>query len=405
MNILSRLKSVTWISGISCLLLALLLRLGLSTVLPDFPVVSDSLDYQMIGEHLSNYGDYLEISEDKILYPPIYPLLLSAVFRLQGSIGYSWVFLIQMLCVGATAWLVFLLVHRFTKHSGLATLFAGLSLIWPYFLLYAHIVGTEPLYIFLLLASVTSFVFALDTPSTTAIVRTGVLFGLAVLTRPVALFLPLGIVLAYAFMLKIRWIPRQTYLMRLSVGTLLVSSLTLLPWIGYVRIRFDRLIPVASNLSFVAKKANSTLAYLPEHAGKNTGASTLQEVLTAKVRNVILFWDPGADGENVDILAQKLPSARFMAQMYKLGFLGLLLLGLMGAWLSRKNTESLVVGISILYVWAVHTVLFPFPRYTLPVHPFVFVYAALAFSSLLPLWPTHSWSSFRQKMKLPRSST
>lgn len=399
MPFFSRLKAIIWPSLPIFLLISSLIFLVTSRVMPVFEITSDSLDYQMTAEHILRAGSYIEISDDKLIYPPLYPVFLAFMFRLQGSIQYPWVFFLQMLCIGGTGWLTYLLVRRLTNHNPLSVITGGVMLIWPYFLLYAHMVGTEALYFFLFLASITSFVYAFPTLTWKRALFTGILFGLTILVRPVALLLPTGIFLSLGALMLLRWIPRNIPLLRFSIIVIGTSLLLLIPWIAYVGLRFHRFIPVASNLSAVSKKANSTLAYLPEYAGRNDGKAPLSQILTAKAKNVVLFWDPGADGENTNLITHRFPSAIWLIRLYRLSFLILLALATVGAYLRRKNLQTLVILSAILYVWAVHTVLFPFPRYTAPVHPLVLILVTIALihshSVCLPL----SWSSFQQRMK------
>lgn len=386
---MSRLSS-WWGSLVVFLLASLFLACILQRALPAFPVVSDSLDYQNIAQGLIDHHTYLDISNDHIIYPPGYPIFLAVLFGIQGHVGYVLVYFVQTLFVGLTAWLVFQLLNSLTKKDRVRWLGAIITLFWPYLLLYSHIVGSEALYIPLLIGSVTAAAYAIRTQSWKWTLLSGLLFGCTILTRPVALFLPIGLLIFLATMMALRYIS-QNYESLKQLGVIvLLSFVFIAPWSIAVSWSKGYVIPVASNLSFVFKKANTSLAYLPEYAKNTTNSITTKDVIRAKLRNFILFWDPGAGGENVDILAKRYPLVFAAVLVYKIGYFVLLGLALVGAWIHRKNLTNLVIVGTIGYFWAVHTVLFPFPRYTLPVIPLILV---LAVSGLTCLFP-YAFSSF-----------
>lgn len=375
---MSRLSS-WWGSLLVFLIASVFLALVLQRALPAFPVVSDSLDYQNIAQGLVKQHTYLDISDDHIIYPPGYPVFLAALFAIQGHVAYPFVYFLQTLLVGLTAWLVFQLLGELEKPSLFRWLGGVTTLFWPYLLLYAHIVGSEALYIPLLLASVTTAIRALRLTSWKWALASGLFFACAILTRPVALLLPLGLFMLVSIK-TFFWPTTHERSSRKYLGIIaLTSTLLIVPWSFAVSWSQGYLIPVASNLSFVFKKANTSLAYLPEYASSSRTEPTKGDVFRAKFRNFSLFWDPGAGGDNVRLLAERYSLVSVAIALYKIVYFCLLGLALVGAWAHRKQLESLVILATIGYFWAVHTVLFPFPRYTLPVIPFVLVFAVSGF--------------------------
>jgi hypothetical protein len=171
-------------------------------------------------------------------------------------------------------------------------------------------------------------------------------------------------------------IPWKKYLL-----TLIIAIAVLLPWELYVKVRYDRFIPVASNLSFVFNKANRTLTYLQENkiVPEENKSSNL---LKAKLKNIYLFWNPGASGYHLDILKKEYPLSSYAVLLYKILFFTVLGLAGIAAILSYKNRIIILSILVISYFWAVHTVLFPFPRYTLPIIPFVIILAGMGINCL-----------------------
>jgi hypothetical protein len=106
---------------------------------------------------------------------------------------------------------------------------------------------------------------------------------------------------------------------------------------------------------------------------------------------VYLFWDPGASGYQMEALTQHFPVARYAALAYRIGFAVILLFAI-GA-LGIRNAFPWIMWAVIGYVWAVHVVLFPSPRYTLPIIPFVIAAAAYAADVL--------WTLLKRRRRLP----
>ncbi len=155
---------------------------------PPLPVVSDSKDYHDIAIGIIEQKTYITISNDKILYPPLYPVFLSIIYSI--GLGISGVYIIQYILVGIIAICVFYILRKYFKLPILIALVAPLTvLFWPYFILYSQLISSEILYSFLLMMFFTFFIHINQNTKPTHILATGVFIGLAVLTRPVALLL------------------------------------------------------------------------------------------------------------------------------------------------------------------------------------------------------------------------
>lgn len=353
--------------------LSLLLSIIFVKNFPALPVISDSEDYHTIATHILSDKTYVTISSDEILYPPLYPLFLAFIYSL-GLGTFATVYLIQYFLVGGIAICVFWLLRKYTRATlTIALLASTLILFWPYFILYSQLISSEILYSFLLILSLIFLLKINSNSKPNLVVGAGITLGLTILTRPVALLLLPWILVALIFVKKLPGIfgqlsiPWKKYLL---IG--IVMILTIMPWELYVQKKYDRIIPVASNLSYVFKKANGTMAYLsPDSAAQEVS------ILKAKAKNIYLFWNPGATGYHLDILQEKYPVAGPLVLLYKIIFFLILGLAFIGACAHRKYPLVLFSVITILYFWALHTVLFPFPRYTLPIIPFVIIVAAI----------------------------
>ncbi len=363
-------------------------------IFPELPVVSDSADYHEIATNINSNGTYVTISDDKILYPPLYPIFLALVYSL-GLGTFATVYFFQYLLVGGIAVFTFLILRKFTKTNIWLSVIASLSIMfWPYLILYSQLISSEILYSFLLIFSLFLLIHINKDSKPKILIATGIILGLAILTRPVALLLFPWILIALFIFSKMSKIfgevsiPWKKYLI---IGAIMI--ITVLPWEIYVKVKYDRVIPVASNLSYVFEKANGTKAYLSTDSTEQKEVSFLE----AKLKNIYLFWNPGATGYHLDILKEKYPAARHLVTLYRIAFLLILGLAIVGAFLQRKNRFVILLAIVILYFWALHTVLFPFPRYTLPIIPFTII---VAISTI-----TYGYNRFTNKENTGRDSS
>lgn len=365
-------KKQDLIISISIFVLSIILSFIFIKFFPELPVISDSADYNEIATKIISEKTYVTISEDNILYPPLYPIFLSIIYSL-GFGTFKVVYFIQYLLIGGTSILTFLTLRKFTKTNLALSIIASVAVIfWPYFILYSQLISSEVLYSFLLALSVFLLLHIKKDSKKYLIILTGISLGFAILTRPVALLLFPWILIALFIFSKMPKIfdeisiPWKKYL---TIGAIMV--ITILPWEIYVKVKYDRIIPVASNLSYVFEKANGTKAYLSTESIPQKEISFIE----AKAKNIYLFWNPGATGYHLDILKEKYPLAKNLVLFYRIVFLLIVGLLIVGAFSQRKNVVILILSILILYFWTLHTVLFPFPRYTLPIIPFAIIVA------------------------------
>jgi 4-amino-4-deoxy-L-arabinose transferase-like glycosyltransferase len=364
------------VAVISLIVVSIFLGLLFARIIPELPVISDSADYHNIASGILSNKTYITISNDLILYPPLYPIFLSLIYSIAGIGSFSAVYFIQYLLVGGIALFVFLILRKFSRASLALSLIASLAILfWPYLILYSQLISSEILYSFLLILFFFLFLHINKDSKPLLAIGTGFVLGLAILTRPVALLLLPWICIAFLFLKKMPRIfgefsiPWKKYML-----VAIVMVIVLLPWEVYVKATYDRVIPIASNLSYVFKKANETMAYLsPDGVVKEE-----QPFLLVKAKNIYLFWNPGAGGYHLDILSQKYPAAIYGVMAYKVIFFVIIGLALISAIAYRRERLVIFSLLLITYFWALHTVLFPFPRYTLPIMPFVIIVAGVA---------------------------
>lgn len=341
---------------IPILLIFLAVVIGALTLLfiPKYPVISDSLDYDNAALTLLQEKKFLP--SGGVLYPPGYPFFLAIIYAIFGH-NYNAVYIIQFLLLGGIGVVVYFLGKNRLKFSdGQAVIVSIVTILWPYFILYPMLLMSEILFIFLFLLFVYYF---LDSRAIS-----GLFLGLATLTRPVILLLPFWLIFfAFLFAKKISF-------KKPLVIFLIIISL----WITFTYINSGRIIPVASNLPVVLEKAYKTLGYEEEFQNSAPAEINLQTIVVSKLKNIYLFWNPGAGGYQAEAVTEKYALVRYLFLLYKIVFF--IILGL--AFISLKfwkTKEIFFLWTIIFYFWSLHTILFPFPRYTLPIMPLVIILA------------------------------
>ncbi len=357
----------------------LIAGLTLKSISPEFPIISDSKYYLEIGQSLKNNEGFIEISEKKIIAPPIYPIFIS-FFPLEKDNVVSIIYTAQTVLLGLSAGLIYLISRELLKRKYLAWLASIITFFWPYSLFYTQLISSEILYLFLLFSSIYAIVLLSKTEDKKEqlfySIICGILIGITTLQRAVTLLLPIAFLIFTIIKNKIDKSGSQIKIKNIII-LVIVSYITLVPWEIYVYKKFDKLIP-GSSFTTVNEKGNKTFAYLNDNKEEFKKPTWIE----AKLKNIYLFWDPGAGGYHVDILKEKYPVDAIIF-LYKIVFFFLVAIFLIGIFGYIKVTGLWMVLSVILYTWALHVALFPFPRYTFPIMPLVTILSFSTFESFL----------------------
>jgi hypothetical protein len=182
-------------------------------------VTKDSLEYVQPGYGLV-FGQGFELAQRRT---PVYPAFIAGVMALAGQDLSAIVFFQHLLGV-ATAAMVFG-IGLLTAGPAIATVVGLLFALSSPQLIYEHYVITEPVFTFLLVASVLTMILAVKRNHWTWYALAGFLIGVAALTRPVAQVL-IPLVPVYLWLALRSW-------RRAALGTLIVwgvTALLLVPW-------------------------------------------------------------------------------------------------------------------------------------------------------------------------------
>jgi len=424
-------RSLLWIIG-----LALALRLLSVAILPA-RLADDSYWYLRRGELLVTHTLTLN---DLITFGPGYAVMAgipkalfapdtNAIFwrsirtspavRTTPMIGLDAVVLIlrmvQALLGALTVGFVWLIAHKLTRNTRIATI-AGLGIaLNPIFIIESNAITSETLFIFLLMWGL--WVYINRAPAIRALAGTGALLGLATLTRAMLLLYPLGLaihlplaygwkrawrgvlilLLAYAAVVSTWTIYNLTRFNRLIIGADGMSDFLLMSVTGFKGMdnldstfagQNDGAVPTDQQRAQVATSAvSSTIrsnpvgyvisrfkqlaeALLQPHQTSYFGGESLKELAITWLRqdrslagllrviNGEAFWPK-----------LSLYVAHYLCLIF--GFFGILLT--LRHWRSVAPLSGL-----ILYTLLLHFVLLATPRYLFPLTPALWVFAGIA---------------------------
>ncbi|MGC8838859.1 MAG: glycosyltransferase family 39 protein [Anaerolineae bacterium] len=210
-------------------MLALAVRLLVLVLYPQ-PVAHDALTYDALGWNLAaGHGYVLDPGgPPTAVRGPVYPLFLAGLYALFGH-RYGAVYAAQVAVDLASLALTYALAWRIYRHRGVATLAAvGYALYLPFALQVGQVM-TETLFTALLLLGVWAFFTAVERGRGGRAwglqAAAGAVLGLAALTRPAGMVVPLALAAALVWLLR-PW--RQA----LAQGAVLCAAfaVVLLPW-------------------------------------------------------------------------------------------------------------------------------------------------------------------------------
>lgn len=214
-----------------------LLFLGIFLKHPDGFFQIDSYGYWRIAENIINHGSFSQSSTQPLrpdhVRTPVYPLFIG-LLRCAGLRAPGIVFT-QILFSSITCLFVILLTYELIgswKPACLAGLLLATDI--PSIVL-SNCLLTEALFTFLLTLSILYLVLHLKQPEKiSTLLVSSVLMGLSILCRPIAVSLPIFVMMAYFLFHKM---PRPLILLRITLY-LMFCLLTISPWLIRNRLAF-----------------------------------------------------------------------------------------------------------------------------------------------------------------------
>lgn len=408
------------------LLLGAVLRLGLWLWFQDRPIeVWDEKDYNTLAVGLVERGEFsLVPGQSMSPRPPLYPTAVAGVYLLCGVENYQAVRFLQACLSLLNVVLLYRLGSEvYSRRAGLWL--AGLYCFYPSLLAYNNLLLTEVLFTFLLCAGCYLLIHALQRQQLRWLPATGVVLGLAALTRSVLWLFPpvLGVFLLFAW----RGSLRQRVLA--AILQLAAFAVTLAPWaIRTTRVE-ETFIPIDTmgGRNFMMGNYRHTPLYRSWDAISLEGEESWHHEVHAQhppserrtqgqldklaLRHGIQFvlanpgltlkrdlvkcaqfW--GLERELVAGAAQGYfgktsgPALIALTLVICGGYAGAMLLGVFGAVQTPPSDRRIqwFLLLVIAFVCGIHTVTFGHSRYHLPVVPLILVFAATACAHARLIW-------------------
>lgn len=406
---------MTFVSNRNRLLLLLLLfflafgiRFAVLSTVPGLGPGSDLKKiYAPIAVNLLNGHGFAAVpGQPDYKLVPLYPFFLAALYAVFGravNVGLALSVVAGISCV-----LVFLAARPIFGKKAAVLSAVGFA-VYPPLVLLTSMAISDDLFILFNLVFLLGLVRFLRSPGYLSIAVVGVAIGLAGLTKPIPVLLPLlvvGAILVYR--------PSGSFQLR-KCGLLLIAFLvTVLPWsirtyavfhevslLGVSRMSVgdllfvgtleNQLVPAPNNERFSVYLDESREA-INKEAGAEVSDRIEQGKTLTKVVARKIFEEPG---DYLRLLPRKF--ARFWyasdSGRYDTLFIllqgSLLVVGLLGlvSFIRRNGwRQSFALYPALLYYPAVHTLSFPLARYSMPVMPLVIMFSAYALVQFLERW-------------------
>lgn len=194
-------KQTVWIL-VSILLVGLLLRLGIMAVMDGSELqIVDEAHYDELAVHLVETGDFGSETEPYVsIRPPLYPWLISEIYRVFGIQNYTAVRVIQILISLVTVLCVYGLAREcgfLSRNASLAA--AGIFCFYPSLVMQNFFILTETFFTFWLVLVLWSALRFLRTGSIYAACFCGAFIALGALTRSILWLSPFPLALFILF--------------------------------------------------------------------------------------------------------------------------------------------------------------------------------------------------------------
>jgi len=366
-------------------LLAFILRLVFVLQSSEIPS-SDASVYDRLGLSISEGQGYVNNrGTPHCHYPPFYPFFLSIIYTLFGH-SYTAVRIFQSVLGAFSCVLVYLIGKRmFTVSVGAVASF--ISIVYFPFIKSAELLLSELVFTFLLLLIVFYLLKIQENMNFRDSIILGLLSGIALLTRSMAILLPLFILPVFIYSRK----GGLLYILKRYIVVLLFFCLTMAPWLIRNYNIHHRFVPTSVEggmtlwMSYFPTKGvfgiNSTRedpvvaeSYkIKDPVLRNRFLvkkiidfiwNNPKEILALELKKVLYFWAP-FDWEIVG------------GRWFNFEYVAMLPFIAIGIFLAIKGfRKNYPVLLPIIYFQIMALIFYGSPRFRLPIEPFIFILAA-----------------------------
>lgn len=394
-SISERLASVVSRPLLVSFLLALLVRVGFVIAqleLQLFDIAFDATDsslYRRLAEGIASGQGFVGGGGEPTAFVGIgYPAFLALLFQVSDSTLF--IALVQSVIGAATVALIAWMGGRLGQLRG-AWIAGVAAALYPHLIFWTGYILTETVYVFLLVAAVSTAIAACGEGSNPARLATmsGATFGCAALVRPIALGLGLLFV-AIAIMAR-------PYRKQAFVGVAALA-LVIAPWVIRNAIQLGAPVVTSTESGYVLWQGNS-----PDANGGTRGyvdtldftpldlSEDLSEVeRDAEYRRQALGWMADNPGQVIALVPKKLwnmwrptyeGASKVNTVVTYATYLPLLIASALGLYRSRRHLAGVLLLTVVGYHLVVHGLVTGMIRFRLPVEAFLLVaLAALAMS-------------------------
>jgi 4-amino-4-deoxy-L-arabinose transferase-like glycosyltransferase len=387
-----------WLTGV--IGVGIVLRLAWALLFP-VPPTSDALAYYDLAARLAHGQTYQTPVGEWAQWPPGFPFLLLAGFRLLG-VGSLAVNVLNLLLFAGSILAVYALARRFGEATArLATLLIAL---WPNLITSAGLASKEMVIVFLLPVLLLLYLQASEEPSPGRAARkrfaAGVVFGYATLTQPAVMLLA-GVFAAYEILVRAPLLRAGARLALVAAGMLLV----ILPWTARNYRVLHAPVLVSTNGGDVFYRANNPRAtggWIPDgerplrqydeltrsRLGYQWGKQWIREnpdqFLLLALRKQVLFLGDDAGGvyetlkRGLGMGGALYALAKLVSDAWWWGIWALVLAACLvragSAW--HRRPEVVLFLLTILYFWTIDSVFESGARHHLPLVGLLAILAA-----------------------------
>lgn len=405
------------------ILLALIIRIALLFYTQNNPLFyPDEKEYVSYAKNISEGKGFTYNGKPTSLRPPLYPFFLAGLRILSGSELILVTRIVQTLINLLTALLVYQIGKK-VFNQRIARIGVIMFLFFPPLVGYNLILLSETVFIFFFVFAAYFFTGFLSSQRIKLLIFTGIIMGLAALTRDVTSYFVVLILIFLWFYLKMYWKKRLVYL----IAFFLAFWMVIMPWAirnTIVQGKFVMVSTLGSLVMYWSNKADTPLLnpttiwqkqkinadiYYYDYAFQDTNAKTEVEKQQLAFKESIKF-----------ILHNPVLTIyrSLFRTMYFLGFERLVINQLLRGWYGSLSIGLILVVIAIivsyyLFIaitsfygmffsestafkifvigWSVfnilmHALVYGHPRYHLAMIPFFCIYGAFATLSAKMVW-------------------
>ncbi|WP_173045708.1 glycosyltransferase family 39 protein [Nitrospira sp. KM1] len=381
---------------------ALGIRLLALWMYPDFPLSTNATYAYLSGAQLLLEGKGFSDPSFSVLTPPFYAVIIAACSLISENAQLA-VKVFQVIIDSATVVLIYLIVREVFSLA-IAQFSSVVWAVYPFAIYTTLYIGPEAHFTFFLCSFVLLFIQAVKFNSYLCYCASGIVLGLATLTRGTTQFLPIPLGFLLIFLAK-----NQNEIRKAGLIFLLSFVVTLLPWTLRNYIVLQEFIPVATSGGMVFLYGSSSDFYTIESRER-----TLPEYLDNLSKTGFLTPKPGGGPKE---------KANFLFEAGLQNYRNKLLRspGDMPFFLTAKffrmwystesgNSHGLILGVNLIFylfaIWGiyviyarpsmfiwlpllliayfiiVHWLALPLFRYMVPIMPYVIAIAGLGIEDI-----------------------